>query len=66
MEKKRRWNSRHFFNQSLHSKLMLPVMLTMAVSLGINLLLFSRINNTVENMNQVYATNIRLGSWSVS
>lgn len=61
MEKKRRWNSRHFFNQSLHSKLMLPVMLTMAVSLGINLLLFSRINNTVENMNQVYATNIRLG-----
>jgi len=35
-------------------------MITMAVSLGVNLILFFRIDNTVENMEQVYATNIRL------
>jgi len=52
--------SRHFFNRSLRTKLILPVMVTMALSLGINLILFGRINNTVENMDQVYATNIRL------
>lgn len=49
------------FNRSLRTKLILPVIITMAVSLGINLLLFSRINTTVETMDQVYATNIRLG-----
>lgn len=47
-------------NRSLRTKLILPVILTMALSLGINLLLFERINTTVENMDQVYATNIRL------
>ena len=52
--------SRHFFNRSLRTKLILPVMVTMALSLGINLILFGRINSTVENMDQVYATNIRL------
>lgn len=60
MKKMRIPGSRLFFNQSLHTKLILPVILTMAVSLGVNLLLFSRINTTVKNMDQVYATNIRL------
>ncbi len=53
--------TKRFFNRSLRTKLILPVMVTMAVSLGVNLFLFGRINNTVENMDQVYATNIRLG-----
>lgn len=48
-------------NRSLRTKLILPVMLTMMVSLGINLILFSRIDTTVKNMDEVYATNIRLG-----
>ena len=48
------------FDQSLRIKLILPVMITMAVSLGGNLLLFGRIDTTVENMDQVYITNIRL------
>ncbi len=61
MRKIRIPGSRFFFDQSLHTKLILPVILTMAVSLGVNLLLFGRINTTVENMDQVYATNIRLG-----
>ena len=60
MGKKDRKN-KCFFNQSLRTKLILPVMITMAVSLGVNLILFSRMNKTVENMDQVYATNIRLG-----
>ncbi|MDD3252788.1 MAG: histidine kinase [Lachnospiraceae bacterium] len=53
--------SRSFLNQSLRTKLIFPVMLTMALSLGINLILFGRIDTTVKNMDQVYATNIRLG-----
>lgn len=53
--------SKRFFDQSLRVKLILPVILTMMISLGINLLLFSKINTTVENMDDVYATNIRLG-----
>ncbi len=53
--------SNRFINRSLRTKLILPVIITMAVSLGINLVLFERINTTVENMDQVYATNIRLG-----
>lgn len=61
MKRNRTGNNRHFFNQSLRTKLILPVMITMAVSLGINLILFGRINTTAENMDQVYATNIRLG-----
>ncbi|MGN0373400.1 MAG: sensor histidine kinase [Bariatricus sp.] len=61
MEKHLIRNSRHFFSRSLRTKLILPVMLTLAVSLGINLILFTRINHTVENMEQVYVTNIRLG-----
>lgn len=52
--------TRHFFKRSLHSKLILPVIVTMAVSLMINLLLFGRIDRTIKRMNQVYATNIRL------
>ena len=48
--------TKRFFNRSLRTKLILPVMVTMAVSLGVNLFLFGRINNTVENMDQVYAT----------
>ena len=61
MEKHRFWKSKYFSNQSLHTKLILPVIITMAVSLGINLLLFGRIDTIVKNMDQVYATNIRLG-----
>lgn len=61
MEKKLRRKSKHFLNQSLRTKLIFPVIITMAVSLGINLILFGRIDITVKNMNQVYATNIRLG-----
>ena len=60
MGKKLIWKSRRFLNQSLRIKLIRPVMITMAVTLGINLLFFQRINSTVENMEQVYATNIRL------
>ena len=60
MGKKLTWKSKHFFNRSLRTKLILPVIITMAVSLGVNLILFDRINTTVENMEQVYATNIRL------
>lgn len=56
------WKSvKRLFGQSLRTRLIIPVMLTMAVSLGINLLLFARINTTVENMDQVYVTNIQLG-----
>jgi len=55
------WKSKYFLNRSLRTKLILPVMITLAVSLGVNLILFDRINSTVENMEQVYATNIRLG-----
>ncbi len=51
-----------FLNQSLRTKLILPAMLTLAVSLSVNLILFNRINTTVENMDEVYETNIRLGS----
>lgn len=61
MGKKLIRKSKHLLNQSLRTKLILPVIITMAVSLGINLILFDRINTTVENMEQVYATNIRLG-----
>ena len=61
MRKMRIPGSKLFFDQSLHTKLILPVILTMAVSLGVNLFLFGRINTTVENLDQVYATNIRLG-----
>lgn len=53
--------SKHFFDQSLRVKLISPVMITMMVSLGVNLLLFGKINTTVANMDDVYATNIRLG-----
>ena len=35
--------SKLFFDQSLHTKLILPVILTMAVSLGVNLFLFGQI-----------------------
>lgn len=52
--------SKAFFNQSLRMKLILPVIITMTVSLGVNLLLFGKINTTVENMDDVYDTNIRL------
>ncbi len=52
--------TRIFFKRSLHSKLILPVIVTMAVSLMINLLLFGRVDRTIKRMNQVYATNIRL------
>lgn len=52
---------KRFINQSLRTRLMLPVMAAMAVFLIISLLMFGRIDATVENMNQVYATNIRLG-----
>lgn len=52
--------NRRFFNQSLHIKLIVPVVLTMAVSLLINLTLFRRIDVTIARMNEVYATNIRL------
>ena len=61
MEKRRFWKNKYFSNQSLRTKLILPVIITMAVSLGINLLLFGRIDTIVKNMDQVYATNIRLG-----
>lgn len=61
MEKKLIKKSDFFLNQSLRTKLILPVMVTMAISFGINLLLFGRIDMTVKNMDQVYATNIRLG-----
>lgn len=53
--------NRRLFNQSLRRKLILPVMVTMAILLGVNLLMFGRINNTVDHMDQVYATNIHLG-----
>ncbi|MFR5601750.1 MAG: sensor histidine kinase [Lachnospiraceae bacterium] len=55
------WKTRRFLSQSLRTKLMFPVILTMAVSLCVNLVLFGRVNTTVENMDQVYGTNIRLG-----
>lgn len=62
---RRKWipvpGSRCFFNQSLRTKLIFPVMITMILSLCINLLLFGRIDTTVKNMDHVYATNIRLG-----
>ena len=61
MEKRRCWKNKYFSNPSLRTKLILPVIITMAVSLGINLLLFGRIDTIVKNMDQVYATNIRLG-----
>lgn len=51
---------KNLFKRSLHSKLILPVIVTMAVSLMINLVLFGRIDRTIKRMNQVYATNIRL------
>lgn len=61
MGKKWNWTSRVIADQSLRVKLLLPVMVTMALSLGINLLLFRKMDTAVENMNQVYATNIQLG-----
>lgn len=51
-----------FFNQSLRRKLILPVIITMVAFLGINLALFASINETIKDMNQAYATNIRLGA----
>lgn len=61
MEKYRVWKSRYLTNRSLRTKLILPVIITMAVSLGVNLILFGRIDTIMKNMDQVYATNIRLG-----
>ncbi len=61
MGKRPIWKNKQFINQSLRTKLIFPVIFTMAVSLGVNLILFGRINTTVETMDQVYATNIRLG-----
>lgn len=61
MERNIIWKNRHFFDRSLRTKLILLVMFTMTVSLAINLALFGRINKTAKNMEQVYATNIRLG-----
>lgn len=48
MEKRRFWKNKYFSNQSLRTKLILPVIITMAVSLGINLLLFGRIDTIVK------------------
>jgi sensor histidine kinase YesM len=50
-----------FLNRSLRTRLIVPVIVTMFISLCINLVLFKSINTTVGNMEQVYATNIRLG-----
>lgn len=61
MGKNRAWKSKYFASQSLRTKLILPVIITMAVSLGINLILFGRIDTIMKNLDQVYATNIRLG-----
>lgn len=49
-----------FFNQSLRRKLILPVILTMTALLVLNLGLFGVIDSTVSDMNQVYATNLRI------
>lgn len=61
MGKNLRIRAERLTSQSLRTRLIFPVMLTMAISLGINLLLFVRINTTVENMDQVYVTNVQLG-----
>lgn len=45
---------------SIRSKLILPVMLTVGLSLVLNLLLMGRINRTVQNMDEVYVTNVQL------
>ncbi len=61
MKNSRVWKNNLFLNRSLRSKLIFPVMITMAVSLGINLILFGRIDTFGKNMDLVYATFIRLG-----
>jgi sensor histidine kinase YesM len=48
-------------NRSLRTKLIVPVIITMFISLCVNLVLFKSINTMIGNMEQVYATNIRLG-----
>lgn len=55
-----RGRGRQIWNQSLRAKIILSVVLVMAISLAVNLLLFGRINGAVENLDKVYATNIRL------
>jgi sensor histidine kinase YesM len=54
-------NKHLFLNRSLRTKLIVPVIITMFISLCVNLVLFKSINTMIGNMEQVYATNIRLG-----
>ena len=56
----RRTKKQWFPGRSIRGKLILPVMLTLAVCLVINLLLIGRINGTMWNMDQVYGTNVQL------
>ena len=56
----RRTKKQWFPGRSIRGKLILPVMLTLAVCLVINLLLIGRINGTMRNMDQVYGTNVQL------
>ncbi len=49
-----------FDKQSLRTKLISSVIFTLSVSLIVNFLLIYRVNTTIQNMDQVYSTNIQL------
>ena len=49
-----------FQKQTLRTKLIVAVVITTALSLAVNLLLFAKVNSTIEGLDQVYATSIRL------
>lgn len=56
-----RWTKKlRFPGRSIRGKLILPVMFTLGICLSINLLLIARINGTIQNMDQVYGTNVQL------
>lgn len=56
----REGKTRKWMGSSIRSKLIVPMFLTLAVTLTINFLFMDRINRTIENMDQVYVSNVQL------
>ncbi len=55
---------RLWFSRSLRSQLILLVVLTMSLFLIANILLFRKVNQTLEDLDSVYATNLQLNELS--
>lgn len=49
------------FFRSIHSRLIIPSVCALIVVMLVNLYMFSRLNDTINDMNKVYETNVHLG-----